>query len=212
MILADDHTLVRAGIRALLEDLAAILVVAEAGDGYEVLRLIDIHQPDVVVMDIVMPGLNGVEATACVTKDFPKTRVIILSVFVSEEYVLRALHAGAVGYLSKDAGPAELEIAIRAVVRGETYISPAVSKYLVADYLRRGDDFQTSLERLTPRQREILQLIAEGHTAKEIAQMLDLSPKTVESHRAQVMERLDIHDIAGLVRYAIRMGLLRPDM
>lgn len=211
MLLTEDHTIVRAGIRALLENLDGVDVVGEAGDGREALRLVEQHHPDVVLMDIAMSGLNGLEATARITKEFPDVKVIILSMHASEEYVLQALRAGAAGYLLKDAGTAELEIAIRAVARDETYLSPSVSKHVVADYVRRVGGESTSLERLTRRQREILQLIAEGHSTQEIAQMLSISVKTVETHRSQLMERLDIHDVASLVRYAIRMGLITPN-
>jgi len=208
IVLAEDHTIVRAGIRALLENLAGVEVVGEAGDGREAIRLIETLHPDLVLMDIAMSGLNGLEATARIVKEFPQVRVVILSMHASEEYVLQALRAGAVGYLLKDAGTAELELAIRSVAREETYLSPAVSKHVVADYVRRVGGEPSSLERLTRRQREILQLIAEGHSTQEIAQMLSISVKTVETHRSQLMERLDIHDVASLVRYAIRMGLI----
>jgi len=211
VLLADDHTLVRAGFRALLENLSGIQIVAEADDGREALRLIKVHQPDVVLMDISMPGLNGLEAAACVASEFPYVRVVILSMYANEEYVLRALRAGAAGYLLKDAGPIELELAVRATARGETYLSPAVSKHVIADYVRRTGDGSSSLERLTPRQRQVLQLIAEGHTTKEIARILDVSVKTVGTHRTQLMQQLDVHDIAGLVRYAIRVGLVSSD-
>lgn len=211
ILLAEDHTIVRAGIRALLENLDGMSVVAEAGDGREALRLVEQLEPDIVLMDIAMAGLNGLEATDRITKEYPDVRVIILSMHASEEYVLQALRAGAVGYILKDAGTAELEIAIRAVARDETYLSPSVSKHVVADYVRRVGSESTSLERLTRRQREILQLIAEGHSTQEIAQMLSISVKTVETHRSQLMERLDIHDVASLVRYAIRMGLITPN-
>ncbi len=211
VLLTEDHTIVRAGIRALLENLEGVEVVGEAGDGREALRLVEIHQPDIVLMDIAMSGLNGLEATMRMSKEFPDVRVIILSMHASEEYVLQALRAGASGYLLKDAGTAELELAIRSVGRDETYLSPAVSKHVVADYVRRVGGEPSSLERLTRRQREILQLVAEGQSTQEIAQMLSISVKTVESHRAQLMERLDIHDVAGLVRYAIRVGLVTPN-
>jgi DNA-binding NarL/FixJ family response regulator len=208
VLLADDHTLVRAGLRSLLQGLSDIEVVAEASDGREALHLIEADQPDVVLMDIAMPGLNGLEAVARVTERFPYVRVIILSMYANEEYVLRALRAGAAGYLLKDAGPSELELAITAATDNKIYLSPAVSKH-ITDYMRRVEAGPTSsLERLTPRQREILQLIAEGHTTQEIAQLLNISVKTVDTHRTQLMERLDIHDIAGLVRYAIRVGLI----
>jgi DNA-binding NarL/FixJ family response regulator len=218
VLLADDHTLVRAGIRALLQNLGGIQVVAEADDGREALRLIERLRPDVVLMDIAMPGLNGLEAAARATKEFPQVRVIILSMHANEEYVLQALRAGAAGYLLKGARTLELELAVTSVARGEIYLSPAASKHVVLDYVQRsggetsGGGWEArSPERLTPRQREILQLIAEGHTTKEIAGQLSISVKTVEMHRAQLMDRLGIHDVAGLVRYAIRMGLIAPD-
>jgi DNA-binding NarL/FixJ family response regulator len=211
VLLADNHTLVRAGLRALLQNIEGIQVVAEAGDGREALHLIAVHQPDLVLMDIAMPEMNGLEATAHVVKEFPQVRVIILSMHANEEYVLQALRTGAMGYVLKDAGICELELAVRAIVRGETYLSPAVSKHVVADYVRRVSSEPSSLEQLTSRQREILQLIAEGRTTKEIADLLYVSVKTVETHRLQLMKRLNIHDVAGLVRYAIRMGLVLPD-
>ena len=208
ILLADDHTLVRAGIRSLVQAIPGIQVVAEAGDGREALSLIETHQPDVALLDIAMPGLNGLEVAAQVADNFPFVRVMILSMHATEEYVLRALRAGAAGYLLKDADTAELELAIKAVTRGETYLSPAVSKH-VTEYVRRvGEETHSTLERLTPRQREVLQLVAEGHTTQEIARMMNLSTKTVETHRTQLMERLNIHDIAGLVRYAVREGLV----
>jgi DNA-binding NarL/FixJ family response regulator len=161
-------------------------------------------------MDIAMAGLNGLEAAARVVQEFPHVRVVMLSMHANEEYVLQALRAGAMGYLLKDASVTELELAIKAVVRNETYLSPAVSKHVV-EYVQRIGGEPSSLERLTARQREILQLIAEGRTTQEIAGTLNISVKTVESHRAQLMERLDIHDVAGLVRYAIRMGVVTPN-
>ena len=211
VLLADDHTLVRAGIRSLLENMEGIEVIAEASDGRDALRLVRAHRPDVVLMDIAMPGLNGLEAAARIAKRFPNVRVIILSMHVNEEYVLQALRAGAAGYMVKGADAAELEIAIRAVARGETYLSPMVSKHVVTDYIQRISGETSPLELLTPRQREVLQLIAEGYSTKKIARTLKISVKTVETHRMQLMERLDIHDIAGLVRYAIRVGLVKPD-
>jgi DNA-binding NarL/FixJ family response regulator len=211
----DDHGLVRAGIRALLESLDGIQVLEEADDGREALRLIELHRPDIVLMDIAMSGLNGLEATKRIHRDFPNTQVIILSMHANEEYVLQSLRAGAAGYLLKDAGTVELEIAIKAVAGGETYLSPPVSKHVISDYVRRmsagEQDTQSTLDRLTLRQREILQLIAEGQTTQEIARLLNIGVKTVETHRMQLMERLDIHDVAGLVRYAIRVGLVSAD-
>jgi DNA-binding NarL/FixJ family response regulator len=211
VLLADDHDLVRAGIRALLQGLAGIEVVAEASDGREALALIEAHRPDVVLMDIMMPELNGLDATAQAAARFPEVRVVVLSMNASEEYVLQALRAGAAGYLLKNISPAELEQAIRAVAHGENSLSPAISKHMIAAYLRRTGGGLGPLERLSPRQKEILQLVAEGNTSKEIARKLVLSVKTVETHRTGLMEALDIHDIAGLVRYAIRMGVITPD-
>lgn len=215
LLLADDHTLVRGGIRALLNQLEDVEVIAEANDGREALSMIASHQPDIVLMDIAMSGMNGLEATMRVTRDFPEIRVIILSMHTNEEYVLQALRSGAVGYLLKDAGISELEMAIAAVSQGETYLSPPVSKHVISGYVRRVGadvqeklDSQPTLERLTMRQREILQLIAEGYTTQEMANLLNISVKTVETHRMQLMDRLDIHDIAGLVRFAIRVGII----
>jgi DNA-binding NarL/FixJ family response regulator len=209
VLLADDHTLVRSGIRALLERVPEIRIVAEADDGREAMRLIKEHQPDVALMDIVMPGLNGLEVAARVAKDFPNVRVIILSMYASEEYVWRALRSGAAGYLLKGANSTDLEQAVKAVERGETYLSPPISQQVIKDYVQRTGGEGTIFERLTPRQREVLQLIAEGHTTKVIAQILEISVKTVETHRAQLMDRLGIYDVAGLVRYAIRFKLVR---
>jgi len=208
VLVADDHALFRAGVRKLLQSFEGMDVVGEAADGHEALRLSATHRPDVLLMDIGMPGLNGVEAAARLTREGPRPRVVILSMHTGEEYVLRAIRAGAAGYLLKDAKPAELEAAVRAVAAGDMYLSPAVSRYVVEDYVRRGSVDRGPLDRLTPRQREVLQLIAEGNTTKAIAAKLGLSTKTVETHRAQLMERLDTHDIAALVRLAIRLGLV----
>ena len=211
ILLVDDHKLFRAGIRSLLQTVGGVEVVAEAGDGREGLRLIETHHPDVVLMDIMMPGLNGLDTTVRVARTCPATRVIILSMNASEDCVLQTLRAGAVGYLVKTADPAELELAVRAVVRGETFLSSAISQHVVAACLWRLGREQNSLERLTPRQREVLQLIAEGHTTKKIAKELGISPKTAEAYRGELMKGLDIHDIASLTRYAIRMGVVSLD-
>jgi DNA-binding NarL/FixJ family response regulator len=207
VLLADDHALVRSGIRSLLDGVAGIEVVGEAGDGHDALRLAAALRPDVLLLDIKLPSLNGLEVADRLAREQPGVKVVMLSMHDNEEYVLHALRAGAAGYLLKDATVPELEMAIRSVARGETYLSPPVSKHLVGEYLRRatGDGVP---ELLTPRQREVLQLVAEGHSTKEIAARLTLSVKTVETHRAQLMERLDIHDVAGLVRYALRVGLV----
>jgi DNA-binding NarL/FixJ family response regulator len=209
VMLADDHTLVRAGIRALLEKLPGVEVVGEAGDGREVLNLIKLHQPDVVLMDISMPGLNGLEAAVRMAKEFPDVRVIILSMHNNEEYVWRALKAGVAGYLLKKSATAELETALQQVVRGEIYLSREISTRLVKKFPLQGTaDRINPLEELTGRQREILQLIAEGQNTKGIAEILKVSPKTVEYHRMKLMGCLNIHDIPGLVRFALRVGLI----
>jgi DNA-binding NarL/FixJ family response regulator len=211
VLIADDHRLFRAGIRSLLQTLGDIEVVAEAGDGREALRLVEAHRPDVVLLDIIMPSLNGLDAAAWIARAFPHTRVIMLSMNADEDSVLCTLRSGAVGYLVKTADPAELELAVRAVARGEKFVSAAIAKHVVAACLRQADQEQTSLERLTPRQREVLQLVAEGHTTKEIAKKLDISVKTAESYRGELMKALDIHDTASLTRYAIRKGLVSSD-
>jgi DNA-binding NarL/FixJ family response regulator len=210
VLLADDHTLVRAGLRALLETLPEVSCVLEANDGREALDVIAAHRPDVVLMDIAMPRLNGLEAAAMVARDYPATRTIVLSMHGTEAHVLQALRAGAAGYLLKDAAVVELPLAIRAVQRGEIYISSAVSRVVVSGYLAgvTPEAVAGPLDSLSARQREILQLIAEGRTTKEIAFSLELSVKTVETHRRQVMERLQIFDVPGLVRFALRHGLV----
>jgi DNA-binding NarL/FixJ family response regulator len=211
VIIVDDHRLFRAGIRALLQTLHDVKVVAEAGDGREALRLIEDHRPDVVLMDIMMPGLNGLDAAARAVRTCPATRVVMLSMNAGADSVLQALRAGAVGYLVKTADPAELELAVRAVSRGEMFLSSAISQHVVAACLGQLGRERTSLERLTPRQREVLQLIAEGRTTKEIAKELGISAKTAEAYRGELMRALDLHDIASLTRYAVRTGLVSPD-
>ena len=211
VLLADDHGLFRAGIRALLNALGGIEIVAEASDGREALRLVAAHQPDVVLMDILMPKLNGLDAAARIARVFPRTRVVVLSMNADGDSVLKALRAGAVGYLVKSADPAELALAIQAATRGDRFLSTAVSSHVVEMCLRRLDGEQSSLEKLTPRQREVLQLVAEGYTTKEIAAALRISVKTGEAYRAEMMRALEIHDIASLTRYAIRTGLVSLD-
>ena len=211
ILLADDHTLVRAGIRALVEQLPTVKVVGEAKDGREALRLVKERKPDLILMDVAMPGLNGLEATARLSKEFPDVRVIIISMYANEEYVREAIKAGAAGYLVKRSAATELERAITAVARGEKYFSPLVSAHVNRDRDGNVSADRASIDRLTPRQREILQLVAERHSTKDIAGILDISIKTVETHRSQLMERLDIHDVPGLVRFAIRAGLVSLD-
>jgi DNA-binding NarL/FixJ family response regulator len=212
VLLADDHELFRAGIRSLMQNLEGIQIVAEANNGREALSLSEAHRPNVVLMDIMMPELNGLDATARLASILPESRVIMLTIRDNEECVRQALQCGAVGYLPKNISSSELEQAIRAVARDETYISPSISKHMIAFCRQRGSEPSSRFERLTPRQREVLQLIAEGNRSKEIARKLSVRVKTVELYRSQLMTALDIHDVAGLVRYAIRMGLIAPDV
>ncbi len=211
IMLADDHALIRAGLRALLKSIEGVEVIAEASNGHETLEAVERRQPDVILMDIAMPELNGLETAARILKRWPKVKIIMLSMHANDEYLRQALGAGAAGYLLKGADPAELELALKSVIRGETYLTPAVSKRLVQEFLQQDGEPVKSQSELTPRQREILQMIAEGHSTKEIAHRLELSVKTVETHRAAIMKRLDIHDVPGLVRYAIRAGLITTD-
>jgi DNA-binding NarL/FixJ family response regulator len=211
VLLADDHTLVRAGLRALLGNLPAMEVVGEASSGEEALILVESLRPDILLCDISMPGLSGLEVAERVARDFPETRTVILSIHGEKPYAIRALQAGAVGYLLKDAGTAELELALRATADGGFYLSPAISRHIVADYLDMASTRAEGTDPLTARQREVLKLIAAGLTTKAIARRLDISVKTADAHRAQLMERLGIHDIASLVRYAIKIGLVQAD-
>ncbi len=209
VLLADDHALVRAGMRALLGEVPGIEVVAETGDGREALRLTRERRPDIALLDISMPGLNGLEVVARIAHDHPTTRVIIVSMHADDESVRRALAAGAAGYLLKNSDRSELELALRAVARGDTWLSPALTKRVVAAYMQGASP--PPGEVLTPRQREVLQLVAEGHSNKEIASRLNVALKTVETHRTELMDRLGIHGVASLVRYAIQVGLVRPE-
>jgi DNA-binding NarL/FixJ family response regulator len=212
VLLADDHALVRAGIRALLNTIAGVDVIAEAGDGLEAHRLMAELQPDIVLLDITMPGLSGLELLEQSTRQYPLIRVIILTVHNAGEYAMRALRAGAAGYLPKSAAADELQVAIETVARGEIYISGEVSRTTLLEFSKAppAEDAHP-ITSLTPRQREILKLVAEGLSTKAIGQSLNISVKTVESHRAQLMDRLDIHDVASLVRYAIKMGLVKVE-
>jgi DNA-binding NarL/FixJ family response regulator len=191
--------------------MADVTIDGETGDGREALEMIERMSPDVAILDITMPGLSGLEVAARARRASPTTRVIILSMHAGEAYVAQALRAGVAGYLLKDSAAAELQLALRAVMRGETYLSSAISRHVVGGFLHGARGEADPLAGLTPRQREILQLIAEGKANKEIAADLNLSVKTVEAHRAQLMDRLGIHDVAGLVRLAIRAGLVTPD-
>jgi DNA-binding NarL/FixJ family response regulator len=211
VLLADDHTLVRAGIRSLVEAIEGAVIVAEADNGREAVALARSHRPDIIVMDISMKELNGIEATLQIKAENPAARVLILSMHATEDFVRRALKAGAAGYIVKDSAPLELRMAIEAIRRGETFVSSRVSAHLVAAMDGRAKPEASALESLTPRQREILQLIAEGKSTKEIAFALSVSIKTVETHRAALMERLGIRDVAGLVIFAVRNKLVNAD-
>jgi DNA-binding NarL/FixJ family response regulator len=214
ILLADDHTLIRSGLKSLLHTIDAVEVVAEASNGLEAIDLAKAHCPDVVMMDITMSELNGLQAAARLAQEQPKTRVIILSMHESEEYVSQALRAGVAGYMLKDADPLELELGLQAVMRGETYLSPRISSKLVRSYVEGATSLsanETALQLLSPRQREILKAIAQGKATKQIAFDLGVSVKTVETHRSQIMDRLDVRDIAGLVRFAVRVGLITPE-
>jgi len=232
VMLVDDHALVRAGISSLLSSLPEIEVVAEAGDSSQAVPLIEAHCPDVVMMDINLPGQNGLEFTRQLVRQHLGVRVIMLSMHDAQAYVREALRAGAAGYLLKDAPVAELELAIRAVARGDIYLTPAVSKYALDGEVRSASIRSSTRKAvgessadtspsagspasgssvLTLRQQEIVQLVAQGKSTQEIARLLALSPKTVEAHRAQLMERLGIYDVPGLVRYAIKTGLCSLD-
>jgi DNA-binding NarL/FixJ family response regulator len=211
ILLVDDHALVRAGIRALLETLPRLEVVGETGDGLEALQLVGELRPDVMLLDITLPGLNGLEVAARVRRLDAGTRVLMLSMHASPEYAARSFAAGAVGYLNKDSAFDELATALEAITAGQRYLSRAIDAGQVAELERRAASGASGLDLLTRRQRQILQLIAEGLGTRQIAERLFLSVKTVETHRGQIMHRLGIHDVPGLVRFAIRHGLLPPE-
>lgn len=210
VIIAEDHPTVRAGIRALLRLFPQFELIAEATNGEEVLHEVERHHPDIVLMDISMPGMDGLTAAAQIHKRFPKVRVIILSLHTHSHHVREALRAGVAGYLLKNLAD-ELEPALRAVADGQTYFSPAISHLLSTPTHTAASVRETSAPLLTPRQQEILKLIAKGYSTKEVAAHLNISVKTAQTHRTELMTRLDIHDVAGLVRYAIRNGLVSPD-
>jgi DNA-binding NarL/FixJ family response regulator len=206
VLIADDHALVRAGIRALVEKIEGVVVVGEAGKGSEALELVEKLKPNLMLLDITMPDGGGFDVLDHVAKKYPEIKVIVLTVHDAGEYAIRALREGAAGFLPKSAASIELEQAIETVIRGEVYISPETSRKTLLEY-GKGTK-RDLLATLSPRQREVLRLIAEGRTTKQIAQLLEISVKTVETHRAQLMDRLDIRDVAGLVRYAITVGLI----
>jgi DNA-binding NarL/FixJ family response regulator len=216
VLIVDDHALMRAGVKVLLEGSGDIRVVGETGDGWKALELMKSLGPDVVLMDISMPGINGLEVAAKARKEVPRSRIVFLSMHGGEEYVLRALKMGAAGYVLKDAETHELEFAIRAAARGGAFLSPSVSGRVIETCIAGPSNRQDKVdpgpyELLTTRQREVLQLIAEGNTTKAIAERTKLSVNTVEAHRTNIMNRLNIHDVAGLVRYAISKGIIQSD-
>lgn len=210
VLICDDHTILREGIRLLLNSQPDIEVVGEAMDGRVAVDQARALKPDVILMDIAMPLLNGLEATKQIHRDNPNVHVLVLTMYESDEYVAQMLEAGASGYVLKKVAGSELANAIRAVYQGEAFLYPSITKRLIEDYLRRVETGQerASLDSLTDREREVLQLIAEGHTNKEIADMLSLSIRTVENHRAHVMQKLGIHDRGDLIKYAIQKGII----
>ena len=210
IVLADDHNVLRAGLKSLLERQRDFQVVGEAGDGRELLRLVEELTPDVVITDIGMPRLNGTEATSQIAAKYPKTRVIVLSMHSDEAYVLRALKSGARGYLVKESAEADLMTAVRTVHAGKAFFSPSVSALLVEDYVRQMQDrgVEDSYELLSPREREVLQLIAEGRSNKDIAQSLGVSVYTVETHRGNILQKLNLHSVPEIILYAVRKGVI----
>ena len=210
IVLADDHTIMRKGLRLLLENHPEFTVVAEAADGRETIAQAEAHEPNVVVLDLAMPNLNGIEAARQISTRFPRMAVVVLSMHTDESYVLRALKAGARAYILKDSAESDLVAAIKAVTDGKAYFSPAISRLLVEDYTRqvRQRDLEDTYDLLTPREREILQLLAEGKSNKDVANLLNLSLYTVETHRGNILSKLNLHSVPELILYAVRKGVI----
>jgi two-component system, NarL family, response regulator NreC len=211
IVLADDHTIIRSGLKLLLEQQPDFKVAAEAENGREAVQLVSQHHPDVAVLDIGMPQLNGIEATAQILSQAPDTHVVILSMHSDEGYVLRALKAGAKAYILKNSAESDLIRAVRSVAEGKSFFSPVISKMLLEDYVRqvRDREVEDSYELLTPREREILQLLAEGKTNKEVAVILGLSLHTIETHRGNILGKLNLHGVPELILYAVRKGIIQ---
>ena len=213
VFIADDHALLRDGLRAVLERHPGLEVVGEAGDGREAVKRIEETLPDVVIMDIAMPGLNGLEATRQIRKILPRTKILVLSMYDDQDYIYDLLRAGASGYMLKGSNAADLVTAIESVARGGTFLNPIVAGRVVEGFVGRGEEARgasgASETTLTAREREVLQLVAEGHGTAQIAAKLGISPKTVETHRSNIAAKLDIRDVPGLVKYAIKKGLVR---
>lgn len=211
ILLADDHTLVRQGLRKVLEQRPDWHVVAEASTGREAVQLAEQHRPDVAIIDVAMPLLNGIEATRQITKRLPTTRVLVLTMHADEAYVTQILQAGATGYLLKDSADVDLMQAVAAVSTGASFFSPAIARVMLDDYVRQLADkgIVDRYESLSEREREVFQLIAEGRTNKEIASLLSVSPSTVETHRAHIMEKLDVHSASEITLYTVRRGVIR---
>jgi DNA-binding NarL/FixJ family response regulator len=206
-VIADDHRLVRFALRMVLDSADDIEVVAEAADGAEALQMVETHQPQVLITDITMQRMNGLQVVEQVARQFKNVRVIVLSMHSAEEYVLQSLQSGASGYLLKDSEPEEVRLAVRAVARGESYLTPQISKSVIATVFD-GPKPASPLDLLTPRQREVMQMLAEGRSTKEIARLLKVTTKAIEGYRTQVMERLGVDNMASLVRLAVRTGLI----
>ena len=211
VLIVDDHALVRAGVRALVEKIDRVEVVAETGDGHEVIPLTRQHQPEIVLLDLSLPGVNAFDIIAHLARTFPSVKVIVVSGDDSEAYAAQAFRAGAVGYLPKSASETELVLALDAVRQGGEYLPPKLSRKVFVEQLAVASNEPAAMPELTPRQHQVLKLIAEGYSTREIARVLQISVKTVESHRTQLMDRLNIHDVARLVRYAIRMGMVKVE-